>query len=145
MASAKATHKYKKEVLDYVINNPKGPIVANLARRAIRVRAQAQRNLSGGPTGPRRIRTGRLKNSIQISLRRWRGRPAFRISTSLYYAKWVHDGTGLYGPRKALIYPKTKKVLRWKTSGGYVYARYTRGMRPNHFLAAALAAGHTSH
>jgi len=69
-----------------------------------------------------------------------------RVGTAVLYAAWVHDGTGLYGPRHRMIVPVNKKVLRWKAKGGaagkngYVFSRHSRGMKPNHFLKDALPA-----
>lgn len=70
------------------------------------------------------------------------GEHSFMANGILVSNSYVHNGTGLYGPRRALIYPRRAKVLRWRRNGGYVYARYTRGMRPNTFLTSALAAAH---
>lgn len=33
------------------------------------------------------------------------------------YARFVEEGTGLYGPKKKKIVPKTKKALAWKSGG----------------------------
>lgn len=33
------------------------------------------------------------------------------------YARYVEEGTGLYGPRKQRIVPKNKKALRWNGGG----------------------------
>ena len=60
-----------------------------------------------------------------------------------YYALYLEYGTGLYGPKKTVIRPKTKKALAWgKTIGQtekgnpkkeYVY-RYIKGMTPRPFI-----------
>lgn len=64
------------------------------------------------------------------------------IGTSVKYAIWVHDGTGLYGPKHAMIKPKTQRYMRFKpkNSTRYVYARETKGMVGNPFLLKALEA-----
>ena len=51
------------------------------------------------------------------------------------YAGYVHQGTGLYGPRKTKIRPKTKKALYWPGAAHPV--RAIKGMKPNPFLARA--------
>jgi hypothetical protein len=72
-----------------------------------------------------------------------------QIGTDVKYARWVHDGTGLYGPRQARIYPRNGKYLVFtprKANGLYikrsnrttVFARSTRGMRGRPFLREAL-------
>lgn len=141
--TATTNSRFNRNLLNAQIRSPDGNVARDLLRRGIRVQSQAKRNLSGGPTGPKRIDTGRLRSSIAVDLRQFRGRPAVRIGSNLFYARYVHDGTGLYGPRRRLIRPTTKKVLRWRGPGGFVYARYTRGMRANHFLTSALDAART--
>jgi len=52
-----------------------------------------------------------------------------------YYAQYLEYGTGLYGPYKQLIKPKTAKVLSWEgTDGKRHYATYTKGMTPAPFI-----------
>ena len=52
-----------------------------------------------------------------------------------FYAQYLEWGTGLYGPYKQLIYPKTAKVLSWVGSDGKRhYATYTKGMTPAPFI-----------
>lgn len=76
--------------------------------------------------------------------------------TGTDYAVFVHEGTGKYGPKKKLIYPKKKKVLAfmknpflprpttpegWKMArikGLVVFAKFSKGMKPNRFLKKAL-------
>ncbi len=54
------------------------------------------------------------------------------------YTKYVHEGTGLFGPFARRIVPKFKKVLRWVGANGQViFARSTAGQRPNRFLDRA--------
>lgn len=51
------------------------------------------------------------------------------------YAGYVHQGTGLYGPRKTKIKPKNKKALYWPGAAHPV--RAVKGMKPNPFLVRA--------
>lgn len=72
-------------------------------------------------------------------------------------ARWIDEGTGLYGPRHHRIVPKSKKALRWiggpagsltlggrKRSGkagagaGPRFARSVRGMKPRPFVDKSL-------
>lgn len=118
----------------------------DLYRRGLKVQTQARLLLSGGGAGhPKRVDTGHLRSSIQVEVRQYGGgRPAVRIGTNVKYARWVHDGTGLYGPRRRLIRPKKAKVLRFSGrrygKTGYIYARHVKGMHPNPFLEDALIA-----
>jgi HK97 gp10 family phage protein len=54
------------------------------------------------------------------------------------YAGYVHEGTGIYGPRKRRIVPTSKKALFWP--GAKHPVRSVAGMRPRPFATKALAA-----
>lgn len=76
--------------------------------------------------------------------------------TGIDYAIFVHEGTGMHGPKKKLITPKKAKVLVWVKLAGLprprtpqmwkeyrirkllVFARFTKGQKPNPFLAKGL-------
>jgi hypothetical protein len=67
--------------------------------------------------------------------------PTVRIGTRKKHAVWVHDGTGIYGPRRQKIVPRRKKALAFTSKKyGKVVVRSVRGMRPNRFLVDALPA-----
>lgn len=118
----------------------------DLYRRGLKVQARSRILLSGSGAGhPKRVDTGHLRSSIQVQIRQFgAGRVAVRIGTNVRYARWVHDGTGLYGPRHRKIRPKRAKALRFKGArygkSGYIYARSVKGMRGNAFLEDALIA-----
>jgi len=114
----------------------------DLLRRGFKVQARARVLLSGsGGAHPRRVRTGQLRSSVQVELRSVGGSPLVRIGTGVKHARWVHDGTGIYGPRRRPITPKTSKVLAFTSaSGDKVFVRSVRGMRRNQFLKDALPA-----
>lgn len=107
-------------------------------RRGQRV-AQNARNLLAG-----KVRTGRLRNSVVA-------KPPQRIpgravgitvqvgSFGIQYAKWVHEGTGIYGPHRSPIVPVRAQFLRFALpSGKIVYARSVRGVPPFPFMSLAL-------
>jgi hypothetical protein len=107
------------------------------------VQSRAKQNLGGATgSGPKRVDTGHLRAKIAVQLVRRAGFPAVRIGTNVKYALWVHDGTGIYGPKHSYIYPKTKRYLRFRPKGSldYVYAKRVKGMKPNPFLVNALEA-----
>lgn len=140
---SKVTHRLNPAAIDDILTSPTGPVAHALLLRGYRVQAQARKNLGGGPSGPKRIDTGKLRASISVVLRKKNSRTlTVYIGTSVEYAVWVHDGTGLYGPLHRPITPRTKRYLRFKPHGSstYVYARSVKGMRPNPFLADALGA-----
>lgn len=51
------------------------------------------------------------------------------------YAKYVHEGTGIYGPHHKKIVPVNKKALSWPGAAHPV--RSVRGMKPNPFFTRA--------
>lgn len=116
----------------------------DLYRRGLRVQARARVLLSGTAGHPKRVDTGRLRSSVQVQLRALAGSPVVRVGTNVRYARWVHDGTGIYGPRHRPIKPKRAKALRFKGrrfgKSGWVYARQVKGMKSNPFLEDALIA-----
>ncbi len=117
----------------------------DLYRRGLKVQTRARVLLSGGVGHPKRVNTGALRSSIQVQLRTMGSRgPVVRIGSNLAYSRYVHDGTGIYGPRRRKIRPKRAKALRFKGArygkSGYIYARTVRGMKPNHYLKDALSA-----
>jgi len=83
------------------------------------------------------VRTGRLQKH-RFSISKYRG----RIYPTVKYAYWVHEGTGLYGPLKRpyIIRPKTKKALRFKVGGKYIFVKKVvhPGIRPNPFYTRAI-------
>lgn len=141
MANARVTHRLNQVAIRALLSGDEGPVAKELLVRGYRVQSRAKQNLSGSTgSGPKRVDTGRLRASITVQLVRRMGYPAVRIGTNVKYGMWVHDGTGLYGPRHSYIYPKTKRYMRWRPKGSqaYVYAKRTKGMRGNPFLTEAL-------
>ena len=87
------------------------------------------------------VDVGRLKSSITHQVIEMPGNVIARTGTNVHYAAYQEFGTGLYGPRKRLIRPKNAKVLRWKKrGGGFVFAKYVRGVKPKRYFTKALAA-----
>ncbi len=141
MADVSWSHRLDNAAINRLLTSPQGGAVRDLLRRGLLVETQAKRNLAG-QDGPRRIDTGRLRSSINTQVVTRAGVPTVLVGTNVWYARLVHDGTGLYGPKHAMIKPKRHKFLRFKPKGQrrYVYARQVKGMRPNKFLLNALRA-----
>jgi hypothetical protein len=142
-------HVFNDAQLQYILKSPSGAVAKDLIKRGARVESRAKRNLSGGISGPKRVNTGHLRSSIKSQLLVRPEGLAVRVGTSVRYARWVHDGTGLYGPFHTLIRPTRGKVLVWRSAvygakkgkwRGKVVVHSTKGMRPNPFLANALPA-----
>lgn len=121
------------------IKNISGDAIGrDMMRRGVRVQSAAKKRLSANP---KRVDTGRLRSSVRVAPTRYRGYTGARVGTNVNYALLVHNGTGIYGPRRRPIRPKRRKFLRFETKGGdIVYARQVKGMRPNPFLVEALPA-----
>lgn len=88
------------------------------------------------------VDTGRLRGAIRSSMTTEAGKPVALVRAETNYAIFVHEGTGLYGPRHQRIVPTAPKTLfRWtdkSAPGGVRFARSTRGVRPRPFLRDAL-------
>ncbi len=56
------------------------------------------------------------------------------------YAEWVHEGTGIFGPRAARIDPKVAKALKIQLPGGTIYRRSIKGMKGRPFFKWAMEA-----
>lgn len=84
-----------------------------------------------------------LRTRIETSSREVKG----WVYTDLEYGLYVHEGTGIYGPRGAPIRPKRGRYLVFEARnarttprgrGNLVFARQVRGQRPQPFLLDAL-------
>lgn len=140
MATVRVTHDPNYAAIARLFVSDK--VQAAMFLRGLRVETRAKVEIS---SSPRRVDTGRLRASIHTSrITRVIGYPrkGARVGTSVFYARFVHDGTGIYGPRHTPIVPTTKRVLRFRPKGSlsYVYARSVRGMRRNQYLLNALPA-----
>lgn len=121
----------------------------DLVRRGGNVKRAAQGNLRGGGGYPRRIDTRALQQSIGVRVIRNTREPRVRIGSSKEYARYVHDGTGIYGPRRRPIRPVKAQALVFpsrrygKKSGpfrGKVVVKSVKGIKPNPYLVNALHA-----
>lgn len=63
-----------------------------------------------------------------------------RVVADTPYAIYQHEGTGVYGPRRARIRPTRRRALRfrWKKVGAVVFFRSVAGTRPTKFLVRAV-------
>jgi hypothetical protein len=122
----------------------------DLLRRGFKVQARARTFVSGGGGHVKRVDTGQLRSSLQVQLRSGiSGSPFVRVGTGVKHARWVHEGTGLYGPKRQRIYPKSAQVLVFRSVKygakkgkfrGKVAVRSVKGMRRNQYLKDALPA-----
>jgi len=96
---------------------------------------------------------GTLRQSLTKEMLTEDGMPVARIGTNIEYAIFVHEGVGLYGPKKRMIVPVNFTVLKWAATnnsgtgrrrykGGktaaYVYSKRSRGFKGTPFLRDSL-------
>jgi hypothetical protein len=138
-----------QRALQEFLTGPAGPVVQHMEELGRAVENEAKRRCP--------VDEGRLRASLQHTVSVEGTRVVARVGSDLEYAAYVHHGTGIYGPRHALIYPVSARVLSWvpRTGGqgsrvgrgrkgkgetGRVFARYVRGMPARPFLVEALQA-----
>lgn len=118
--------------LNRLLRSPGGPVARDMLRRGRKVQAAARRRINS--------RTGNLSRSIEVSIVIVNRTAGARIGTDLYYARFVHDGTGIHGPSRRPIKPTRKKALAFSASGGFAVVASSSGQRGTHFLRNALRA-----
>jgi hypothetical protein len=62
---------------------------------------------------------------------------AIELNPGVAHSKWVHNGTGLYGPHKTPIVPRRAPFLVFHYRGRKWIKRSVRGQRPQPFLDQA--------
>lgn len=75
-------------------------------------------------------RTGRLISSIVSE--GWE--TGFIVYLKAPYALFVDQGTGLFGPKGQLIFPRKAEALRFEVGGKTVFAKYVRGFPGRFFV-----------
>ena len=104
------------------------------------------------------VDTGRLRSSIAYTIDLTPSTCVLKVGSDLEYARYIEEGTGIYGPEQRRIRPTSKKALKFPTpraggprrqgatgepaqaDRGFVYAASVAGRPPNPFMADALAA-----
>jgi len=122
---------YNSQEIIQLLTSPTGGVVQDLLRRGRLVENQAKRLCP--------VRTGRLRSAITHELRRESGIPVVRVGTNVNYSMYVHEGTGIYGPRHAPIRPRHAKLLRFTAEDGtIVFTKQVKGQPARPFLERAL-------
>jgi HK97 gp10 family phage protein len=75
-------------------------------------------------------RTGTLQRSVLTEV----NYPDATVKVNEKYGAYIESGTGIYGPEKRKIEPKTAKVLAFKIGGSQVFARSVKGMKAHPFF-----------
>ena len=97
-------HIHQQEVNDF-LSGPSGPVVRAVTAVGQQVLNEAMRRCP--------VDEGRLRASHDLAVQVDGTRVTARVGTDLDYAMYVHECTGLYGPKQALIYPVSAKVMTW--------------------------------
>ena len=83
------------------------------------------------------VDTGGLADSLDVRRRFPAQNPTVRFHWREAHAMFPEVGTGLYGPLKRWITPRTAQALSWISSrpgGGRVFAKRVRGQRPQRYV-----------
>lgn len=120
-----------KAALRKMLKSPEGQVARGIYKIGKKVERKAKRYTP--------VDHGVLRNSITTELI-IRGVPVARIGTKVKYALYVHEGTGIHGPKGVPIFPRQSKVLvfKAKTSGKLVFAKSVKGMKGTPYLRRAL-------
>lgn len=131
--SVSVTININGSALNRLLRSPKGPVGRDMLKRGKKVEAAARRRINS--------RTGRLADSVKSKIVIANGAAGVEVGTSLFYAKFVHDGTGIYGPAGRPIRPRKRGgALKFSTRSTTVYSAYSVGQKGTHFLRNALRA-----
>jgi hypothetical protein len=119
--------------LQVLLRSDDGVVGKDTMKRARKVEASAKRRV--------RVKTGRLQRSIKARRDRSEGEASAVVEATARHARFVHEGTGVYGPTGLPIQPRTRSVLKFRVGGGMtIFAPSVRGQRGTHFLRDAMAA-----
>lgn len=130
---AKVTITLDEAAIRKMFADPKGQIARGIYKLGKKVERRAKRLCP--------VDHGRLRASITTELVIRGGLPVARVGTNVKYALYVHEGTGVYGPRGAPITPKRAKALAFTgKSGKLVIVKSVKGMRGTPYLRDALHA-----
>jgi HK97 gp10 family phage protein len=80
----------------------------------------------------------KARGNLADSIRKYIEGSRAVIAPQARYAFFVHEGTGIYGPYKTPIVPKTKKALAFRIGGKTIIRRSVKGQKANPFMARAL-------
>lgn len=88
------------------------------------------------------VATGNLRRTIRVAaVSATRATVTAGGTSQVGYARYVEEGTGLYGPRKQRIRPRRARMLSWKQKGGgRVFARSVRGRKATPYLVPGIKA-----
>lgn len=119
-----------------------GVVRSEVQRRARRVKDRAQNLLAQRSSHP----SGELGGSIRYTTAEALGPDSVvaQVGSDLYYAAWVEEGTGVFGPLHSEIRARGGDVLVFQseTLGRKIVTPSVRGQPGKHYLRDALEAAH---
>jgi hypothetical protein len=121
-----------RAAMDRLLRRPGGPVHNHIAELTRRTETRAKLNI--------RVRSGATRASITSSVRTRGTLVVGRVWTPSKVGYWLHEGTGIYGPRGRPIRPVRAQFLRFEVGGRVVYACRVRGMPGDRWLVRALEA-----
>ena len=126
-----------QNAINFLLYSPGGTTGRYTTMKGERVAQHARALLAS------KVRTGRLVNSVKVRAPQRIGEAKRGLtvqvgSFGVRYAKWVSEGTGVYGPHGHPIVPRRAKFLRFELNGRVVYATSVRGVPPFPFMQRAL-------
>lgn len=120
--------------LDRMLRQPGGLVYDNVVERVLRTT-----HAIATVTAP--VDKGFLRNDTSIDIKSGPGSMHGSLTYHAHYAIFVLKGTGLHGPRAALIEPRTAAYMVFVgRDGERVYAKTTKGQRAQPFLQNAFRA-----
>jgi len=124
--------------LNRLLRSDTGPVVRHITTLTRRTTNAAKRRV--------KVDEGTLRASIQGTVRVEATRVVGRVGTPLAYGLYLHEGTGIYGPKRRPIRPIHRQFLRFEVKSGtaargrrrVVFAKQVRGMKGDKWLVRAL-------
>lgn len=131
-----ATARIDRQAVTRLVQGRGSPVYDAVQRGTNRARDRAKIEV----TAAGRVDTGYLRNQIQSDVRVTGSRVIGKVTSHAPYSRFVHGGTGIYGPRGRPIVPRRARYLRFKPKGSatFVFTKSVKGMRPTPFMQRAL-------
>jgi hypothetical protein len=142
-----STFRVNQAAVDALLRGRSGPVVRHITEITEAIRSEAARNVKKD--------TGALAASLSATVNVHSRLVVGRVGSPLNYAEWIHQGSGIYGPRHTPIVPVSAKALRFKPGrmigplpsgqsgsspedrGGWIFAKSVKGVPPHPFLVEA--------
>lgn len=138
MARAVSRIKLNEAEINRLLRGGSGPVVRHVDTLVRRTVNAAKRNV--------KVDEGNLRDSVTGTVTTSRDQVRGRVGTPLLYGLYLHEGTGVYGPRGTPIVPIHRKFLRFEVQSGkaapgrrpVVFAKQVRGVPGDKWLLRGL-------